>query len=240
MTVSLDGLHPTLMRPRVEATLADPRAVALRLYVVSAFRSIERQRQLFEAAVKKYGSVKEARKWVAPPGTSNHGPKVEGYGTAVDFGMPGVHADENGHWPPHIRQQVDAICADHGLASPMQWEDWHYEPIAGWTPPAPQPARPRVPQEDDMPPIANKTVVDTHRCFVADCPGWFELEADGGVTSQGQHTGDHFQGSYFDDDLADLRKNNPQRMFLTIANRRDGRPGYTLWANDGAYVDRPA
>lgn len=237
MTVTLDGLHPVLMRPRVEATLTDPRAVALGIYVVSAFRPVERQRQLFEAAVAKYGSIKEARKWVAPPGKSNHGPKVDGYGTAVDFGLPHLQAVD-GRWPPNIRAEVDRIAGDHGLASPMPWEDWHYEPIPDWA--APPAATLRVPQEDDMPPIANKTVVDTIGCFVADCHGWFELEADGGVTTQGQHTGDHFQGSYFDPDLETLRANNPQRLFLTIAARRDLRPGYTLWANDGAYVDRPA
>ena len=40
--------------------------------VVSGLRSDARQRQLFNAAVKKYGSVAEARKWVAPPGKSAH------------------------------------------------------------------------------------------------------------------------------------------------------------------------
>lgn len=131
MTISLDGLHPTLMRPRVEAVLADPRAVALGLYVVSAFRSIERQQQLWTAALIKYGDPEIADKWVARPGTSNHGPKVEGYGTAVDFGLPGIQA-VSGKWPPHIRAAVDTICGDHGLASPMSWEDWHFEPIADW------------------------------------------------------------------------------------------------------------
>lgn len=135
MTVSLDGLHPTLMRPRVDAVLADRRAQSLGLYVVSAFRSIERQRQLFDAAVAKYGSVAAARKWVAPPGSSNHGPRVEGYGTAVDFGLPGIQA-VSGKWPPHIRAAIDIVCADHGLQSPMAWENWHYEPIPGWTTPA--------------------------------------------------------------------------------------------------------
>lgn len=136
MTVSLDGLHPTLMRPRVDAVLTDPRAQALHLYVASAFRSIIRQQQLWNAALAKYGDPETADDWVARPGTSNHGPKVDGYGTAVDFAIPGVHADERGHWPPDIRSQVDAICADHGLASPMSWEDWHYEPIPGWATPA--------------------------------------------------------------------------------------------------------
>lgn len=239
MSPSLDGLHPTLMRPRVEATLADPEAKSIGLYVVSAFRSVEYQRRLFAAAVRKYGSEAAARKWVAPPGKSNHGPKVDGYGTAVDFGVPGVKA-VNGEWPKHIEQAVNVVAGRHGLYSPMEWEDWHFEPMAAWTPAEPRPIPPRVPQEDDLPPIANKTVVDTISCFVSDCHGWFELEADGGVLTQGPHTGDHFQGSYFDDDLQQLRANNPQRMFLTIASRRDGRPGYTLWANDSAYVDRPA
>lgn len=134
MAVSLEGLHPTLMRPRVEALLADAEVRKLGLYVVSAFRSIERQRVLFEAAVKKYGSVAAARKWVAPPGKSNHGPRVDGYGTAVDLGLPGIQA-VSGQWPPNIEAHVNRIAARHGLYSPMAWEDWHFEPINGWTPP---------------------------------------------------------------------------------------------------------
>lgn len=144
MTVSLDGLHPTLMRPRVEAMLADADARVLGLYIVSAFRSIERQRELFVAAVKKYGSEAAARKWVAPPGKSNHGPKVDGYGTAVDVGVPGYKA-VSGQWPAAVESKVNAITARHGLFSPMEWEDWHFEPIKNWSPP---PAEP--PEEDDF------------------------------------------------------------------------------------------
>lgn len=133
MPVSLDGLHPGLMRPRVEALLADPEARALGLHVISAFRSIERQRALFAAAVRKYGSARKARKWVAPPGKSNHGPKVDGFGVAVDLGLPNVDALD-GQWPPGAEAKVNAIAARHGLYSPMQWEDWHFEPIKDWTP----------------------------------------------------------------------------------------------------------
>lgn len=140
---SLDNLHPTLMRPRVEAFLADPEARALGIFLISGFRSIERQRQLFEAAVRKYGSEAKARKWVAPPGKSNHGPKVDGFGTAIDIGLPGVKA-VSGDWPDDIERQVNAIAARHGLASPMDWEDWHFEPIADFTPsPIPQPTTPQ-------------------------------------------------------------------------------------------------
>lgn len=144
MAKTLEGLHPTLMRPRVEAVLADPEAQALGLYVVSAFRSIEYQRILFERAVKKYGSERKARRWVAPPGKSNHGPKVDGYGTAVDFGTPGYKA-VSGQWPEELESKVNAICARHGLRSPMEWEDWHFEPIAGFVAPNPQEAMMRVP-----------------------------------------------------------------------------------------------
>lgn len=133
MAKSLDGLHPTLMRPRVEAVLADPEARKLGLFVVSAFRSNDRQAELFAAAVKKYGSEAKARKWVAPPGKSNHGPRVDGCGTAVDLGLPGLKA-VSGQWPPELEAKVNAICTRHGLRSPMEWEDWHFEPIPNWTP----------------------------------------------------------------------------------------------------------
>lgn len=151
MAVNLDGLHPTLMRPRVEALLADPEAEDLGIYVVSAFRSVARQTALFAAAVVKYGSVAAARKWVAPPGRSNHGPRVDGYGTAVDLGLPGVKA-VSGQWPDRKKNAVDAIARRHGLFSPMQWEDWHFEPIPGWRPPAAAP-----PEEDLM-----RTPVSVH------------------------------------------------------------------------------
>lgn len=148
MAKSLDGLHPTLMLPRVEAVLADPEAKAIGLYVVSAFRSIEHQQRLFNAAVRKYGSEKAARRWVAYPGKSNHGPSRDDagnkvsdqrrygkWGAAVDFGIPGYKA-VSGQWPAELERKVNAICARHGLYSPMTWEDWHFEPDPDWTPPA--------------------------------------------------------------------------------------------------------
>lgn len=147
MARSLDGLHPTLMRPRVEAVLADPEAQALGLYVVSAFRSIEHQERLFNAAKRKYGSEKAARRWVAYPGKSNHGPSRDDagnkvsdqrrygkWGGAVDFGIPGYKA-VTGQWPAELERKVDTICARHGLYSPMAWEDWHFEPDPDWQPP---------------------------------------------------------------------------------------------------------
>lgn len=129
---SLEGLHPTLMRPRVEAVLADPDARAMGVTIVSAFRSPAYQAVLWAAALVRYGTPARARRWVAPPGRSNHGPRAEGFGTAVDFGVRGVKAAK-GKWPADIRARFDAIAARHGLASPMEWEDWHYEPIKDWS-----------------------------------------------------------------------------------------------------------
>jgi LAS superfamily LD-carboxypeptidase LdcB len=110
---------------------ADYSAKRLGLFLVSGFRSVEHQRRLFQAAVRKYGSESAARKWVAPPGRSNHGPRRDGYGTAIDIGVPGVKALK-GRWPAHVREEVDRIAARHGLFSPMEWEDWHFEPIKNW------------------------------------------------------------------------------------------------------------
>lgn len=234
MTVSLEGLHPTLMRPRVEAVLADPEAVHLGLYVVSAFRSIIRQQQLWNAALDKYKDPEVADNWVARPGTSNHGPKLEGYGTAVDFGLPNVKAVE-GKWPPAVRSAVDAIAERHGLRSPMEWEDWHYEPIPWWTPSEPDAAPLTRYLEDDMP-INAKTTVDKLDCPHGD--GWYELDADGGVRTEGGCS--HFYGSYFS--LAEQDRNNPDRRFVAISHRRDRAEGYTIYANDGTegYTFGPA
>jgi hypothetical protein len=128
---TLDGLYPPFRRA-VEAMLADPEAVALGLSVQSGFRSIARQQELWDAALRKYGSAEAADDWVARPGQSNHGPRYEGYGTAVDFGVWGVTAVK-GQWSSDIDAKVKQIAARHGLHHPMAWEDWHYEP--DWTSP---------------------------------------------------------------------------------------------------------
>lgn len=81
-----------------------------KLSINSGYRSNDRQAQLFAAAVRKYGSEKAARKWVAPPGKSNHN-----RGTAADIG-----GDLN--W-------AHANAARYGLVFPMAHEKWHIEPV---------------------------------------------------------------------------------------------------------------
>lgn len=139
MAANMSGLHP-VFRNRVEAMLRDPEARALGMTVNSAYRSPDYQAQLFRAAVRKYGSERAARKWVAPPWRSNHGPTLNAqgqyvplgpghggvFGGAVDLGLRGVKAVK-GQWPTAKDQQVRAIAARYGLSRPMEWEDWHYE-----------------------------------------------------------------------------------------------------------------
>lgn len=81
--------------------------------VTSAFRSVEQQAKLWAQALEKYGSAAEARKWVAPPGSSNHN-----FGLAADlkFGSPAVQ-----QW---FHQQAGRF----GMGFPMGWEPWHIEP----------------------------------------------------------------------------------------------------------------
>ncbi len=79
-----------------------------RLKVTSGYRSVAHQAELFKAAVQKYGSEEAARKWVAPPGKSQHGK-----GMAADIGGDLNWAHKN--------------ASKFGLHFPMPWEKWHIE-----------------------------------------------------------------------------------------------------------------
>jgi LAS superfamily LD-carboxypeptidase LdcB len=80
----------------------------------SGYRSVERQAQLWAEALKKYGSPERARKWVAPPGKSNHG-----RGIAMDLGYAN----------PQVKAWVHANAKNYGLHFPLGHEPWHIEPI---------------------------------------------------------------------------------------------------------------
>lgn len=99
-----DALNIDLQQ-RVAALVA---ASGGRVWVVSGFRSVERQQQLWDAAVRKYGSETAARKWVAPPGKSNHNK-----GEAVDLGGD--------------LRLARQLAARVGLVFPMSHEPWHVE-----------------------------------------------------------------------------------------------------------------
>lgn len=80
----------------------------------SGYRSVERQQQLWDEALQKYGSPEAARKWVAPPGNSQHN-----YGRAADLGYAS----------PDVRAWAHENAANYGLNFPMSWEPWHVEPV---------------------------------------------------------------------------------------------------------------
>lgn len=80
-----------------------------KVWINSGYRSVERQTQLYNDAIKKYGSPEAARKWVAPPGHSNHNK-----GLAADLGGDMTLAHR--------------LASQFGLVFPMGWEPWHIEP----------------------------------------------------------------------------------------------------------------
>lgn len=89
-----------------------PPEIQKSLRIGSAFRSKERQAELWEQALKKYGSPEAARKWVAPPGNSKHN-----HGDAADLK----------YLSPEAQAWVHANAPKYGLAFPMAHEPWHIE-----------------------------------------------------------------------------------------------------------------
>ena len=100
------GLHPVL-RSAVNALVS---ASGGRIQLVSGYRSHERQQQLWNDALARYGSAEAADDWVAPPGHSMHEK-----GLAVDLG---------GDLQLAVRL-VDRLQLP--LWRPMDHEPWHFE-----------------------------------------------------------------------------------------------------------------
>jgi zinc D-Ala-D-Ala carboxypeptidase len=99
------GLLAALRRAATDA--ADDR---VEFVVNSGWRSPEYQEHLLDEAISKYGSKKEAARWVATADTSPH---VSG--KAVDIGPTGATAWLSKHG------------ADYGLCQIYRNEPWHYE-----------------------------------------------------------------------------------------------------------------
>lgn len=83
-----------------------------KISVNSGRRSTERQAELWKEALAKYGSVAEARKWVAPPGHSMHE-----RGGAADLGYESEA----------VKQWAHANAEAYGLVFRLKNEDWHVE-----------------------------------------------------------------------------------------------------------------
>jgi hypothetical protein len=115
----IDGLDANFQSALSDLISAARMELGGNLMIFSGFRSIERQTQLWEGALKKYGSASAARKWVAPPGSSNHN-----FGKAVDMRYNGVRIAR----PSSIDTWLSAKLGNFGLNRPMSWEPWHVEP----------------------------------------------------------------------------------------------------------------
>jgi hypothetical protein len=99
------ALHTALLRAATDAKKA-----GISFVVDSGWRSAADQEQLLQDAVKQYGSLRAAEKWVATPETSEH---VKG--DAVDLG------------PVAARTWLAAHGAAYGLCQIYANESWHYE-----------------------------------------------------------------------------------------------------------------
>ena len=104
-----EGLHPAL-RLAVERLMAAARG---RVRVSSGYRSAERQRELWEDAIGRYGSPAAAARWVARPGSSMHE-----RGLAVDLAGDVDYA----------ARLVEQLRLP--LHRPLPHEPWHFE-LAG-------------------------------------------------------------------------------------------------------------
>lgn len=111
---AISGLEAEFADRLYDLLLNLPPELAGKVTIKSAYRDVQHQQELWDAAVKKYGSPEAARKWVAPPGKSNHGG-----GLAVDLSYA-----TNG-----ARKWVHENAARFGLNFPMAHENWHIEPI---------------------------------------------------------------------------------------------------------------
>ena len=113
-TVAVDRLNPAFAASLAKMFDALPPELKSAVRINSAFRTPERQAELYQAAVQKYGSEDAARKWVAPPGRSRHN-----MGAAVDLK----------YLSPEAKEYVHANAQNFGLRFPMAHEDWHIEPL---------------------------------------------------------------------------------------------------------------
>ncbi|MCY0148302.1 M15 family metallopeptidase [Hoeflea sp. G2-23] len=112
---SFSGMQPEFASALQQMFESAPPDIQQQLRVGSGFRSPEKQAELWQGALQKYGSPEAARKWVAPPGRSQHN-----HGNAADLKYLNDAA----------RQWAHSNAANYGLAFPLSNEDWHVE-LAG-------------------------------------------------------------------------------------------------------------
>ena len=94
----------------------------------SGFRDPKQQREAWQRALRKYGSPQEARKWVAPPGSSAHQS-----GRAIDFYLGGSNSSGNVAYLRTVRPYKWMVANARRFGFyPYEREPWHWE----YNPPA--------------------------------------------------------------------------------------------------------
>lgn len=127
----------------LEAMLADAEAAGCKLYLVSAYRSVDRQRSLFARKTQSFAdegfprdeAEKQAAQWVARPGTSEHN-----LGLAADIVSANWYAGHDDltadfDQTPEF-EWLQAHCAEYGFilrypqgketVTGITYEPWHY------------------------------------------------------------------------------------------------------------------
>jgi LAS superfamily LD-carboxypeptidase LdcB len=106
---ALAKLDPALLGALRQAA-TDAADDGVEIFINSGWRSPAYQKQLLREAVTKYGSEKQAARWVATPDTSPHV-----WGHAVDIG------------PSDATAWLSKHGAEYGLCQIYRNEPWHYE-----------------------------------------------------------------------------------------------------------------
>ncbi|WP_246649967.1 transglycosylase SLT domain-containing protein [Rhizobium laguerreae] len=116
---AIDGLQDTFAVKLSRMLQSAPPEIRESLGVFSGARSNERQAELWQAALKKYGSIDEARRWVAPPGKSEHN-----HGNAADLSYNGQSL---ANAPADVVKWLHDNAGQYGLKFPLGNENWHIE-----------------------------------------------------------------------------------------------------------------
>ncbi|WP_405064023.1 D-alanyl-D-alanine carboxypeptidase family protein [Kribbella sp. NBC_01505] len=108
---SINGLSP-ILRARLKKAIVAARADGVTIRINSGRRSAAKQQRLLDEAIKKYGSYREATRWVLPPNKSAH---VQG--KAVDIK------------PAAAMQWLDTNGWRFGVCRRYDNEPWHFEAL---------------------------------------------------------------------------------------------------------------
>lgn len=115
----IDGLQDGFAVKLSRLIQSAPPEMRDKLGIYSGARSVERQAELWQEALKKYGSAEEARKWVAPPGNSEHN-----HGNAADLSFNGTSL---ANAPDDVVKWLHDNAGQYGLKFPLGNENWHIE-----------------------------------------------------------------------------------------------------------------